>query len=518
MAASPFRSSIILDTGISLGDEGKGRLIPEVVAELTASGKKVAAIAKVNGGANSGHTVGGLKLNLIPAGVICPDVPKLYLGAGVVADPRKLDWECTYVEVSGQTVRDRILIDERTMMSDLSHRLLDLAWEHYRATVLGEEKRGSTGRGISPAFGEETAHFPIYYADFRNSKEAFARKLRARAERALKTIQHVCSVDPETWEQFFHVLTNAEVRANQPAIEAGRLSPDTFDFFRFKGQTPFSLNLDVLIDAYWTAGQSFLGQIGNVREATLTALARGEYIIGEYGQAFWLDKRFGFPPNVTASHCVPPEFFLSLGVPLQPVHTFGVCKAYDTKVGTHTFICRMDAEHPLAIKLSQLEFGVSTGRQRMVGWFDAVEKGDAVRYGGCHDLMINKLDPLSYDPAAGWDGGDLLICTGYRTPDGKTLQHVPREPEVHATLQPIYQAYSGWAEDISGVRTFDNLPLAAKRYIAGMVKHTLQVAFGEKPENWPTEIPQLRYIGVGPEPSQIIKDAPESRELVKLAL
>lgn len=517
MAASPFRSSIILDTGISLGDEGKGRLIPEVVAELTAQGKKVAAVAKVNGGANSGHTVGGLKLNLIPAGVICPEVDKLYIGSGVVADPRKFDWECAYVELSGRAIRERLLIDERTMVSDVSHRLLDLAWEHYRTAVLGEEKRGSTGRGISPAFGDETAHFPIYYADFRNGKAVFAQKLRARANRAVKVIQHVCQVDEDAWNGFFDILTDAETRANHAVIEAGKLALEIFDFGRFKGHAPFSLDLDALVDAYWDAGRKLLSSIGNVREATLEALARGEYILGEFGQAYWLDKRFGFPPNVTASHCVPSEFFTSLGVPLQPVHTFGVCKAYDTKVGTHTFICRMPVDHSLAIKLSQLEFGVSTGRQRMVGWFDAVEKGDAIRYGGCHDLMINKLDPLSYDESAGWSNGVLRICVGYQTPDGKSLRHVPREPEVHRTLQPVYQDYAGWAEDLSEIRTFDNLPLNAKRYVAGMVKHTLEVAFGEETARWPADLPQLRYIGVGPEPSQIIKDAPPIRELVRLA-
>ena len=517
MALTPFRSSLILDTGISFGDEGKGRLIPEVVNELTEAGKRVAAIAKINGGANSGHTVGGLKLNLIPGGVICADAGRLAIGSGVVADPCKFIWECAYIETAGYEAFGRLLIDERTMVSDLTHRLLDLAWEHYRVEVLGEEARGSTGRGISPAFGEETAHLAIYYADFRGSKEAFAAKLAARADRAVRTIEHVCRVTAATWEGFFDTLSAAEARANQATIEAGILPAESFDFIRFKGPRPFTLDLARLTDVYWEAGQRLLPQIGNVREFALAAIARGEAIIGEFGQAYWLDKRFGFAPNVTASHSVAPEFFLSLGLPLQPVHTFGVAKAYDTKVGTHTFVCRMPPEHPLSIKLSKLEFGVSTGRQRMVGWFDAVEKGDAIRYAGCDDLMINKLDPLSYDREGAWNGGELLICVGYRTPDGTLLRHVPRDPAVHAAVTPVYRAYAGWSEDISGVRTFDNLPLAAKRYLAGMVLHTLEIAYDENPSRWPAKVPQLRYAGVGPDPSQIIKDAPEVRELVKLA-
>jgi adenylosuccinate synthase len=98
---------------------------------------------------------------------------------------------------------------------------------------------------------------------------------------------------------------------------------------------------------------------------------------------------------------------------VQPIHTFGVAKAYDTKVGTHTFLTQMDDAHPLGAKLKKLEFGTSTGRQRMVGWYDAVEKGDALRYGGFQDLMINKLD-ASRGRATG--GATCGICTAYETP------------------------------------------------------------------------------------------------------
>jgi adenylosuccinate synthase len=255
------------------------------------------------------------------------------------------------------------------------------------------------------------------------------------------------------------------------------------------------------------------GNVGNVREEVLRLLREGRYLIGEFGQAYWLDKRGGFSPNVTASHTVPAEFFLSAGIPLQTAHIFGVCKAYDTKVGTHHFPCQFPEGHPLGERLKKLEFGTTTGRQRMVGWFDAVEKGDALRYGGCSDLVINKLDALSY--GGDWQGGELLICTSYRTPDGKVLQHVPRDIAIHRTVAPVYRQYAGWAEDISTVRNFDNLPLAAKRYVAAMVESTLRIAYGE-PSLWPRELPNLRYIGVGPEPSQIITDVPETLELIKL--
>jgi adenylosuccinate synthase len=501
-----------------MGDEGKGRLIPEVIRELaetTRDKRPVGVVVKVNGGANSGHTSGGLKLNLFPAGVVEESVDCLAIGSGVVADPHKFIWESAYIEHHRYAVRPRLLIDQRTMVSDLSHRLLDLGWEWYRINILGQEKRGSTGRGISPAYGEETAHFPIYYYEFLLGREAFARRMETRLDRAMRTLEHVCRVPPEVIPEFFETLTRAETRANQNLIEAGLFPESTFDFHRFRGDSPFALKVPELIDAYWSAGQSLREQIGDVREKLLQTARDGKYIIGEFGQAFWLDKRFGFPPNVTASHTLPAEFFTSTGMPLQTAHTFGVCKAYDTKVGTHVFVSRFPETHPLGQRLSRLEFGVTTGRQRMVGWFDAVEKGDAIRYAGCQDVVINKLDALTY--GGDWlPGGELLICTAYRKPDGTVLSHVPRDIETHRSLQPVYRQLPGWEEDISPVRTFDNLPLNAKRYVAAMMSATLEVAFGPR-QQWPETLPNLRYIGVGPDPDQIIHDAPPTRELIKLA-
>jgi adenylosuccinate synthase len=147
----------------------------------------------------------------------------------------------------------------------------------------------------------------------------------------------------------------------------------------------------------------------------------------------------------------------------------------------------------------------------MVGWFDAVEKGDALRYGGFDDLMINKLDALTH--AGDW-AGELLICTAYEDEYSNSLRHVPRNEAVRKALRPVYRAYPGWAEDVSGVRRFAELPHAARRYVGAMVKHVLDVAYSG--ESWPSSLPNLRYLGVGPLPSQIIKDVPATAELVKL--
>ena len=514
MSLTPFSSQIIADVGISFGDEGKGRLIPEVAEELLASAAPVSVVLKVNGGANSGHTAGGIKLNLLPAGVAVPTVPHLCIGSGVVADPRKIWWEAKPLEQKGHSVLARLLIDERTLVSDLTHRLLDLAWEDYRTNILAEEPRGSTGRGITPAYLDEVGQWQITFSDFHAGQNWFARKLAQRADRALRIIQHVCRVSPETFAGFFDKLTTAEQRANSEAVQLGVFDQAEFDFTRFRGAAPFSLNLPLLTDVYWQAGTALARNIGEVRELILRELDAGRTVIGEFGQSYWLDKRHGYSPNVTASHTFTPEFFESAGVPVQPIHTFGVAKAYDTKVGTHTFLTKIDDAHPLATKLKLLEFGTSTGRQRMVGWFDAVEKGDALRYGGYQDMMINKSDALTH--AGDWRG-DLLICTAYEDAAGRRYAHVPRNEAVRKTLHPIYRCCPGWSEDISAVRRFGDLPRNAQRYVAAMVQAVLDVAYAGGVRPAPAKLPNLRYLGVGPLPSQVIKDVPATADLVALA-
>jgi len=492
-----------------MGDEGKGRLVYEVIEELkqsTATDDPVAMVLKVNGGANSGHTAGGLKLNLLPAGVIEPSVAHLALGMGVVADPRKISWEAKPLQARGYHIFERLVFDQRTMVSDIGHRLLDLAWEHYRVHHLGEEPRGSTGRGISPAYGDEVGQWQIFYGDYTSTAAAFKQKMRARLLRACAVIQHVCQVPSEVWDDFFTILTTAETRANQESIDEGIFAASEFNFNRFKGSEPFTLNLDAVLDAYWEAGSSLAENVKDVREICMRSLAQGRYIVGEFGQSYWLDKRHGFAPNVTASHTFTPEVFQSAGIPTQPIHTMGCCKAYDTKVGTHVFVTEIEADHPLAEPLKQLEFGTSTGRQRMVGWFDAVEKGDALRFGGFQDLVINKLDALTFD-------GPLKVCTAYKGPDGTVYNYVPRSDTLRAQLRPVYTELPGWQEDISAIRAFDDLPLNAKIYVAFCYKAMLSIA--ERFDN-PIERPNLRYIGVGPGPSQIIKDVPLPAALLKI--
>ena len=497
--------------GISMGDEGKGRVVHEILDDVEKTTlSPVSGVMKVNGGANAGHTAAGLKLNLLPSGVGNSKVKDLLVGAGVVADPRKFLWEALPLEKRGLSVLSRLKIDEKCQVSDLTHRLLDLAWENYRVKQLGKESRGSTGRGISPAYCDETGQWQIFYQSFLEDREIFREDLSGRLQRAVDTIKHVCRVTAEDWFGFFETLTISETRANQESLNENIFSDNEFNFEIFSTDEPFDVNFEILEETYWNAGQKLSDCIVDIRWNVLSKLNDKRTVVVEFGQAYWLDKRHGFTPNVTASHTFSGEIFQSAGIPLTEVSQVGCCKAYDTKVGTHHFITHINPENSqLGKKLSQMEFGTSTGRQRMVGWFDAVEKGNALRYGGFEWLVINKLDALS---ALNGEFKELKICVAYKDPDGNRITTVPRSEKARKSLLPIYEILPAWNEDISKCENFDDLPEAAKNYVKVMARSICEVAYGEELKR--NVLPNLLFLGVGPNPGQIIQDLPSLSEII----
>lgn len=503
-----LESNAIAVTGIGFGDEGKGRIVHELSLKIMeATGKPVASVFKVNGGANSGHTAAGLKLNLLPSGV-AGSTENLVLGRGVVADPNKILWESVPLDKLGYQIHERLVIDERTMVSDLTHRLLDKAHEKMMERDLGVS-RGSTGRGISPAFQAETSHTQIFYNSFRGLKSAFANKLLANIAKCEKRIQYEYGLSKKDWNDIFSELTLAEQNANE--INSHFFSADEFDFNRFKGEQPFTLNKEEIINTYWDAGCKSAYAVKNVSELISSQLRDGRFVIFEFGQAFLLDKRSGFTPNVTASHTYTPEIFFSAAIPIQRVHNVTAAKAYDTKVGTHIFLTEINEDHPLGRKLREIEFGTTTGRQRMVGWFDAVEKGLTLREGGFNSFVVNKLDALTY--SGDWKG-ELKICSSYLLENGLITNRVPIEDSERLKVKPIYETYQGWSENLTAIRKFEDLPENAKLYVAALYHHTVNNAYANRSSILAEELPKLDFIGVGPDPEEVIYDVPNPYELL----
>jgi adenylosuccinate synthase len=146
----------------------------------------------------------------------------------------------------------------------------------------------------------------------------------------------------------------------------------------------------------------------------------------------------------------------------------------------------------------------------MVGWFDAVEKGNALRYGGFDQIVINKLDALTLDSSV---PSELKICTAYQLADGQLTRAVPRDENLRKSLKPVYKTIAGWNENLKGMNSFEQLPAQAKEYISEMLAAIIEVAY---PNGWSNiALPKIRFIGIGPDPGEIISDLPTTRQLLE---
>jgi adenylosuccinate synthase len=510
--------------GLNTGDEGKGRVVPDLVRLLTVITKNtesVGMVFKVNGGANSGHTVAGLKHNLIPGGVTEEAIGRLGIGAGVVADPLKLDWEIRALQSKGYDPVPRMMIDPRAMVSDITHRLLDLAYEQYLIRTNGVG-RGSTGRGISPAFCDETSQRQIHFSSFQDgeSQTDFEERVRFRCALAERTIMEVYGLSKDDFDRLFEKLSSAETGAHTTELQTGVISAEEFDFCRYRGPTRGTINWKTIANDYWRVGSKYAGCIVDLGEFTMRSLQQGMPVLAEHGQAFWLDKRRGFSPNVTASHTTPAEIYHSLGISTDySIAVIGCCKAYDTKVGTHRFLSEIADGHPLGERLKKIEFGTTTGRQRMVGWSDLVERGTAIRRVGSQHIALNKLDVLNY--GGEWTPGNLLkLCVGYKfvskaVEPVRLLHLVPEQDHRRAQCSPVYLELPAWDEEISRVRSFAQLPEAAQLYVAASYAGMITCASSNGHE-LPT-IPYLSFLGVGPDPDEVILDTPAPPALFEIA-
>lgn len=521
-----FESRLISVIGLRLGDEGKGRTIPELCRILrieTGLERPVAFVGKVNGGANSGHSVEiefegqkvMLGLNLIPTGIADKDVGQVGLGGGVLADPFKLSWEAGLLESYELNVAERLLIDENTMVVDISHRIRDIAREESR-----REPRGSTGRGISPGYEDEADFSAIRWSIFKTGNFAeFSRLMRERLELCCERAQHECHMSPERWSSIFDELSAKEKKANASALARGVCAESDFDLTRYRGEKPFTFDVDRLINDYWNEGRKRVAQIIDIGERIQQIIDTGrEFVVFESGQALGLDKRNGLSRSRTASHTGTAEVFNSFRVrPSERIVIIGAAKAYETAVGNHDFPTRMDPDQgddvALAGKLRPKEKGVTTGRQREVGHFDAVQVAASLRSHGCDFLVINKIDELSY--SGDWKDGKVRICIGYVKPDGEPIQYVPREASDRVNLKPIYLDMPGWDADLTKTRSFSEWPIETQRFFATLVVAPVKIA-GRGLHRPPTP-PRVLFAGVGPGEEQIVRNVPDHETLESLA-
>jgi adenylosuccinate synthase len=388
--------------GAQWGDEGKGKIVDLVTPRFS-------IVARYQGGHNAGHTVyvSGRKfvLRLIPSGILHPGV-MCVIGNGVVVDPKALLAEVDELVAAGIDVGSRIIVSDKAHLILPYHRDLDLLSEARR----GERKIGTTSRGIGPAYEDKIARRGIRVGDL---------------------------VDPAALEQ--------NVRANVDA--RNRLVQDT------------TMDAREVLAELATHAARLKPWVRDVSLLLSEAMKKGESILFEGAQGTLLDIDHGTYPYVTSSNASIGGVCTGLGVPPRAIGAvLGVVKAYTTRVGEGPFPTELTGDMGTLLRDSGNEYGAVTGRPRRCGWYDAVAARYGVRINGLDALALTKLDVL--------DGLDTLdICTAYQC-GGRTLTEFPSDLAQLAACTPVYESMPGWKQPTKGVRKYDELPVAARKYIA----------------------------------------------------
>ncbi|WP_020663945.1 adenylosuccinate synthase [Amycolatopsis benzoatilytica] len=391
--------------GAQWGDEGKGK-----ATDLL--GDRVHWVVRYQGGNNAGHTVvlpngENFALHLIPSGILTPGVTNV-IGNGVVIDPGVLLSELAGLEERGVDT-GKLLISADAHLIMPYHVAIDKVTERY----LGSRKIGTTGRGIGPCYQDKIARVGVRVQDLLDEK-IFRQKVEAALEFKNQVLVKVY---------------------NRKALDANEVA-----------------------DEVLAAGEKFAHRIADTRLQLNQALERGETVLLEGSQGTLLDVDHGTYPFVTSSNPTSGGAVSGSGIgPGRITTVLGILKAYTTRVGSGPFPTELDDESGEYLRKQGGEFGVTTGRSRRTGWFDAVIARYAVRVNGITDYFLTKLDVLS-----GLE--KVPVCVGYEVDGVRTSDMPMTQTDVHHAV-PVYEELPGWFEDISNCRTFDELPANARAYV-----------------------------------------------------
>ncbi len=415
--------------GINWGDEGKGRMVDLLSREYD-------VVVRYQGGGNAGHTVvneyGKFALHLLPSGIFHPGVVNV-LGNGVALDPENLWTEIEDVGRRGVPVSpDRLRISDRASLLLPWHRELD-ALEEAR---LGAKQYGSTKQGIAP-----------FYSDKYQKKTVLAGELFYPQELR----EHLAEL--LEWKNL--ILTGVY------------------------GARPCTLEeLMAWVETYGERIKPFVCDTGALLRA---AVSEGKSILFEAQLGALRDLDYGIYPYTTSSNAIAAYAPIGAGLPSARLdEVVGVVKAYSTCVGEGPFVCELFGDEAVRLREAGGEYGAKTGRPRRVGPLDLVATRYGVQVQGATALALTKLDVLGYLE-------QIPVCTQYEL-DGKRVDSFPF-PTALQEAKPVFETLEGWSCDISGVRRWEDLPAAARRY----------VEYAEERLGCP-----IRYVSVGPERDAII--------------
>ncbi len=395
----------IIVVGTQWGDEGKGKIIDLITPSVD-------VVVRFQGGANAGHTVviGDTRtiLHLVPSGIL-HERCRCIIGNGVVVDPAVL-----IDEVEGLHQQGYVLDPTRLALSDKAHvvmpyhRQLDLL----REERLGKARLGTTGRGIGPAYEDKVSRMGIRCGDLIDPSVL---------ERRLATILP---------------LRNQQIEAlGGKAVEMGELLAKARE---------------------WAA--TLAPHICDTTMLLHQEIQQKKRILFEGAQGTALDIDHGTYPFVTSSSAVAGGALCGAGVGPRAIDdVVGIVKAYTTRVGQGPFPTELTDEIGAHLQEKGKEFGATTGRKRRCGWFDAVLLRHAVRVNGLTRLALTKLDVLS-----GLER--LKICSAYEL-DGARIDFIPSHEEAFERVKPVYEEVAGWDDDITAIRTIDDLPRNVRAYV-----------------------------------------------------
>jgi adenylosuccinate synthase len=415
--------------GAQWGDEGKGK-VTDLLAE------RADAVIRFQGGNNAGHTIvrdgETFKFHLIPSGILHRDTTCV-IGNGVVVDPKVITEEIEGLKRRGiDTSGLRISANAHLTMP--YHLLLDQAGE----ARLGELQIGTTRRGIGPCYADKAARLGIRMQDLLDEK-----------------------------------ILKQKIYA---ALEPKRLTLRPFE------KDP-QLDLHAMTEEYRTFGHRLESYIADTQRIAWESLDQGKLVVFEGAQGALLDIDHGTYPFVTSSNPVAGAACIGAGVgPKDIDDIWGIAKAYTTRVGAGPFPTELFDDVGERMREAGGEFGTTTGRPRRCGWLDLVALRYAARINSLTGLVITKLDVLTgIDP--------LMVATRYSGPEGASFDEFPYHQSIVHKARGDYVELPGWSEDITGARSLEDLPAAARDYLDFISEHT--------------GVP-ITLIGVGPGRDQVI--------------
>lgn len=414
--------------GTQWGDEGKGKYI-DMLAEQSDF------IVRFSGGNNAGHTIvaNGVKyaLHLIPSGILHTNKTCI-IGNGVVIDPAVLLKEMKDLNDRGVTT-DHLLISDRAHLIMPYHRELDELQEQFR----GNNSIGTTKRGIGPCYADKIERCGIRMCDLID-KDEFTKKVKSNLELKNLVIERVYGGKPFEAESIIE------------------------EYLGYAEQ----------LKSYITDTTSILGK----------AIDEGKNILFEGAQANFLDIDFGTYPYVTSSNPISGGVCTGSGIgPAYVNEVYGVLKAYTSRVGAGPFPTEQQNEIGDTIRELGWEYGTTTGRPRRCGWLDTVMIRYAAKINSLTSLAINHVDTIG-------KLNKIKLCVAYKK-DGELINYFPASLNELAKCKPVYEEFDPWNEDISNIKSYDNLPDNAKKYL-GRIEELVGVKIG--------------LIGVGKDREQII--------------